>query len=162
MPQRLGPAGFESPLQPPHLAGTEPQGIRGLAIGDPARTGRLNQSRAVQLLAAQRESLHGGRTLSRGSYPRTFSRSTSTSGPADLDRPRPARLLSRNHVPPHTRRAPEDLMRTRREFLALSAGAVAATSLGPRRADPSPKRMPIVRKSSFTTALDDYLATTLL
>src|SRR2546425_11684187 len=86
----------------------------------------------------------------------------STAGPAGLDRPRPARLLSRNHVPPHTRRAPEDLMRTRREFLALSAGAVAATALGPRRANAAPKAMTIVRESSFIKAFDDYFAKTLL
>ena len=53
-------------------------------------------------------------------------------------------------------------MRTRREFLALSAGAVAATALGPRRADATPKALTIVRESSFIKAFDDYFAKTLL
>src|SRR5437773_12569722 len=53
-------------------------------------------------------------------------------------------------------------MRTRREFLALSAGAVAATALRPRRANVAPKAMTIVRESSFIKAFDDYFAKTLL
>ena len=53
-------------------------------------------------------------------------------------------------------------MRTRREFLSMSAGAVAATALGPRRAGAAPKAMTIARESSFIKAFDDYFAKTLL
>src|SRR5206468_4403616 len=77
MPQGEGPPSLEAPLESLDLADTETQRRRRLAIGDPARADRLQQSGTMQLLPAQRESLHGGMTLSRSSYPMTFSRSTS-------------------------------------------------------------------------------------
>ena len=45
-------------------------------ITDAASGGGRYQSGSRQLLATHRESLHAGMTLSRGSYPMTFSRST--------------------------------------------------------------------------------------
>jgi hypothetical protein len=79
MRQATGAVGFKAPLQPPHLAQAEPQGLSSLARGDPATTRGLYQSGTLQLLPAQREGLHGGRTFSRSSYPRTFSCSSSNS-----------------------------------------------------------------------------------
>src|SRR5206468_10439390 len=84
MPQGEGPPSLEAPLESLDLSDTETQRRRRLAIGDPARADRLQQSGTMQLLPAQRESLHGGMTLSRSSYPMTFSRSTSTPGGAFL------------------------------------------------------------------------------
>src|SRR5438093_13123459 len=85
MPQGEGPPSLEAPLESLDLADTETQRRRRLAIGDPARADRLQQSGTMQLLPAQRESLHGGMTLSRSSYPMTFSRSTSTPLLASVD-----------------------------------------------------------------------------
>jgi len=53
-------------------------------------------------------------------------------------------------------------MTSRREFLTLTAGAVAGATLGPRRAGAAPKAMTVVRESSFIKAFDDYFAKTLL
>jgi multiple sugar transport system substrate-binding protein len=53
-------------------------------------------------------------------------------------------------------------MNTRREFLTLTAGAVAGSALGARRAAAAPKAMTVVRESSFIKAFDDYFAKTLL
>src|SRR5438552_4784594 len=89
MPQGEGPPSLEAPLESLDLSDTETQRRRRLAVGDPARADRLQQSGTMQLLPAQRESLHGGMTLSRSSYPMTFSRSTSTgavTGLTDLRR----------------------------------------------------------------------------
>src|SRR5437016_2891758 len=94
MPQGEGPPSLEPPLESLDLADTETQRRRRLAIGDPARADRLQQSGTMQLLPAQRESLHGGMTLSRSSYPMTFSRSTSTTRGSVLDHARPGQLLS--------------------------------------------------------------------
>src|SRR6058998_1751885 len=52
-------------------------------------------------------------------------------------------------------------MKTRREFLTLTAGAVAGATLGPRRASAAPKAMTVVRESSFIKPFDDYFANTL-
>src|SRR5437016_13911864 len=80
MPQGEDPSSLEAPLESLDLADTETQRRRRLAIGDPARADRRQQPGTMQLLPAQRESLHGGMTLSRSSYPMTFSRSTSVVG----------------------------------------------------------------------------------
>ena len=53
-------------------------------------------------------------------------------------------------------------MPSRREFLTLTAGAVAGATLGPRRAGAAPRAMTVVRESSFIKAFDDYFAKTLL
>ncbi|PYM90344.1 MAG: hypothetical protein DME04_23365 [Candidatus Rokuibacteriota bacterium] len=53
-------------------------------------------------------------------------------------------------------------MRTRREFLTLTAGAVATTALGSRQVAAAPKALTTVRESSFIKAFDDYFAKTLL
>src|SRR6059036_3091881 len=52
-------------------------------------------------------------------------------------------------------------MKTRREFLTLTAGAVVGATLGPRRASAAPKAMTVVRESSFIKPFDDYFANTL-
>src|SRR4030095_12603407 len=77
MPQGRGTPELKAPLEPLNLPDAQTQRRRRLSVGDPARTDRLQQPRAMQLLPAQRESLHGGMTLSRSSYPMTFSCSTS-------------------------------------------------------------------------------------
>jgi multiple sugar transport system substrate-binding protein len=53
-------------------------------------------------------------------------------------------------------------MTTRREFLTVTAGAVAGAALTPRRAVAAPKAMSVVRESSFIKPFDDYFAKTLL
>jgi len=53
-------------------------------------------------------------------------------------------------------------MKTRREFLTLTASVAAGAALGPRRAAAAPKAMTVVRESSFIKAFDDYFAKTLL
>src|SRR6267143_909148 len=93
MPQGEDPPSLEAPLESLDLSDTETQRRRRLAIGDPARADRLQQPGTMQLLPAQRESLHGGMTLSRSSYPMTFSRSTSTPMSLELDRARSRSLL---------------------------------------------------------------------
>src|SRR4029077_1663672 len=55
----------------------------------------------------------------------------------------------------------EDSMKTRREFLTMTAGAVAGTTLAARRAVAAPKAMTVVRESSFIKPFDDYFAKTL-
>jgi hypothetical protein len=77
--QSRRPAGFEPPFQPPHLPEAKPQGLRELPSGNPTAAGRFHQPRPMLLFPAQREGLHGRRTFSRGSYPRTFSCSNSNS-----------------------------------------------------------------------------------
>ena len=52
-------------------------------------------------------------------------------------------------------------MNTRREFLSLTAGAVAGAAVGPRRVAAAPKSMTVVRESSFIKGFDDYFAKTL-
>ena len=52
-------------------------------------------------------------------------------------------------------------MTTRRDFLALTAGAVAGATLGAGRAGAAPKAMTVVRESSFIKPFDDYFAKTL-
>jgi multiple sugar transport system substrate-binding protein len=52
-------------------------------------------------------------------------------------------------------------MTTRRDFLALTAGAVAGATLGGGRAGAAPKAMTVVRESSFIKPFDDYFAKTL-
>src|SRR6476661_826500 len=56
---------------------------------------------------------------------------------------------------------PEAPMTTRRDFLALTAGAVAGATLGGGRAGAAPKAMTVVRESSFIKPFDDYFAKTL-
>src|SRR4030095_15730464 len=83
-------------------------------------------------------------------------------GPRGLDRSRSARLLSGNDDSPYTV-TPEDAMKTRRDFLTMTAGAVAAgATLAPWRAGAAPKAMTVVRESSFIKAFDDYFSKTLL
>jgi multiple sugar transport system substrate-binding protein len=53
-------------------------------------------------------------------------------------------------------------MTTRREFLTVTAGAVAGAALTPRQAVAAPKAMSVVRESSFIKPFDDYFAKTLL
>src|SRR5262245_32610065 len=52
-------------------------------------------------------------------------------------------------------------MTTRRDFLALTAGAVAGATLGGGRAGAAPKAMTVVRESSFIKPFDDFFAKTL-
>jgi multiple sugar transport system substrate-binding protein len=52
-------------------------------------------------------------------------------------------------------------MTTRRDFLALTAGAVAGATLVGGRAGAAPKAMTVVRESSFIKPFDDYFAKTL-
>src|SRR2546422_1005303 len=52
-------------------------------------------------------------------------------------------------------------MTTRRDFLTVTAGAVAG-ALTPRWAGAAPKAMSVVRESSFIKPFDDYFAKTLL
>src|SRR5207245_10975186 len=77
VPQRRGAAGLELALEPLELSHAQSERGRRLAIGDPSRTEGFEQPGPMQFLPAQRESLHEGMTLSRGSYPMTFSCSTS-------------------------------------------------------------------------------------
>src|SRR5262245_64427557 len=56
---------------------------------------------------------------------------------------------------------PEDTMTTRRDFLTVTAGALAGATLGVRRAAAAPKAMTVVRESSFIKPFDDYFAKTL-
>src|SRR2546428_11120455 len=51
-------------------------------------------------------------------------------------------------------------MTTRRDFLTVTAGAVAG-ALAPRWAGAAPKAMTVVRESSFIKPFDDYFAKTL-
>ena len=52
-------------------------------------------------------------------------------------------------------------MTTRRDFLTVTAGALAGATLGARRAAAAPKAMTVVRESSFIKPFDDYFAKTL-
>jgi len=52
-------------------------------------------------------------------------------------------------------------MTTRRDFLTLTAGALAGATLGTERAGAAPKAMTVVRESSFIKPFDDYFAKTL-
>jgi len=52
-------------------------------------------------------------------------------------------------------------MTTRRDFLTVTAGAVAGAALGVGRAGAAPKAMTVVRESSFIKPFDDYFANTL-
>src|SRR5437899_11969330 len=81
------PARLEAALQALKLPDAQPQTVSFLPIGDASCEGGLEQAGAEQLLPAHREGLHGGMTLprreppmtlSRGSYPMTFSCSSST------------------------------------------------------------------------------------
>ena len=60
-------AALPAPLQSSHVADAHPEGDGHLPVRHPARAGRLEQPRTMQFLSAQREGLHGRRTLSRGS-----------------------------------------------------------------------------------------------
>jgi hypothetical protein len=93
MPQGEGPASLEAPLESLDLSDTETQRRRRLAIGDPARADRRQQPGTMHFFPAQRESLHGGMTLSRSSYPMTFSRSTSNARSSRLTTPAAATKL---------------------------------------------------------------------
>src|SRR5437867_5027232 len=84
VPQRRGAAGLEPALEPLELSHAQSERGRRLAIGDPSRTEGFEQPGPMQFLPAQRESLHEGMTLSRGSYPMTFSCSTSREAARDL------------------------------------------------------------------------------
>jgi hypothetical protein len=76
--QGRGPAHAKALLQPLKLAWGEMQRGGPLPIANPTGQGRLHQPGAGQLLAAHRESLHRGTTVSRSSYPTTFLCSSST------------------------------------------------------------------------------------
>src|SRR4029077_18452413 len=52
-------------------------------------------------------------------------------------------------------------MKTRRDFLTVTAGALAGATLAARRAAAAPKAMTVVRESSFIKPFDDYFAKTL-
>jgi multiple sugar transport system substrate-binding protein len=52
-------------------------------------------------------------------------------------------------------------MTTRRDFLTITAGALAGATLGTERAGAAPKAMTVVRESSFIKPFDDYFAKTL-
>jgi multiple sugar transport system substrate-binding protein len=52
-------------------------------------------------------------------------------------------------------------MTTRRDFLTITAGALAGATLGTDRAGAAPKAMTVVRESSFIKPFDDYFAKTL-
>ena len=52
-------------------------------------------------------------------------------------------------------------MTTRRDFLTVTAGAVAGAALGVGRAGAAPKAMTVVRESSFIKPFDDFFANTL-
>src|SRR5215475_2838749 len=52
-------------------------------------------------------------------------------------------------------------MTTRRNFLALTSGALAGAALTSRRATAAPKAMTVVRERSFIKPFDDYFANTL-
>src|SRR5437762_1057185 len=84
VPQRRGAAGLELALEPLELSHAQSERGRRLAIGDPSRTEGFEQPGPMQFLPAQRESLHEGMTLSRSSYPMTFSCSSSTGRRAAL------------------------------------------------------------------------------
>jgi hypothetical protein len=64
-----------------------------LAIRNTARQGGLDQSSTGQLLPAHRESLHRATTLSRSSYPTTFSCSSSTGSLRQLTNDQPTSSL---------------------------------------------------------------------
>src|SRR5438552_6049238 len=49
-------------------------------------------------------------------------------------------------------------MNTRRDFLTVTAGALAGATLASRRAAAAPKAMTVVRESSFIKPFDDYFA----
>src|SRR5262249_59134740 len=67
----------------------------------------------------------------------------------------------RQSVPAYPAGTRRNLMTTRRDFLTLTAGAVAGASLGTGRAAAAPKAMTVVRESSFIKPFDDYFAKTL-
>ena len=52
-------------------------------------------------------------------------------------------------------------MTTRRDFLTVTAGALAGATLGARRAAAAPKAMTVARESSFIKPFDDFFANTL-
>ena len=52
-------------------------------------------------------------------------------------------------------------MTTRRDFLTITAGALAGATLTPRHVTAAPKAMTVVRESSFIKPFDDYFANTL-
>src|SRR3989442_1162274 len=81
------PARLEAALQALKLPDAQPQTLGSLPIGDASCESGLDQAGPEQLLPAHREGLHGGMTLprrelpttlSRSSYPMTFSCSSST------------------------------------------------------------------------------------
>ena len=78
MEERGGAAGFEAAFEPADLPDAQPQRAGGLRVGEPTTTHGTDQPRSVYFLPRQREGLHLGRTLSRCSYPRTLSCSSST------------------------------------------------------------------------------------
>ena len=80
--QGRGPAFAKAAPEALELPDGELQRLGALAVGDPTGEGRLDQPSPGQLLLAHRESLHRGMTLSRSSYPMTFSCSTSIVRPA--------------------------------------------------------------------------------
>src|SRR2546426_9730488 len=76
--QRRGAASLVAPLEALELPNGQMQGRGAFAIGDAPGQRGFDQAGPGQFLPAHRESLHRGMTLSRSSYPMTFSRSTST------------------------------------------------------------------------------------
>src|SRR5262249_17364109 len=69
--------------------------------------------------------------------------------------------MSPNHVRWPILRTPEVPMTTRRDFLTVTAGAVAGAALGVGQAGAVPKAMTVVRESSFIKPFDDFFANTL-
>ena len=76
MAQRWRPAALEAALEALELPDGQMQGRGALAIRNAPRERGFDQAGPGQLLPAHRESLHEDMTLSRSSYPMTFSRST--------------------------------------------------------------------------------------
>jgi hypothetical protein len=78
--QRRRPAGLDAPLEVLELPNAQMQRGGAVAVGDAPGQRGFDQASPGQFLAAHRESLHEGMTLSRSSYPMTFSCSTGTGG----------------------------------------------------------------------------------
>src|SRR5947208_432794 len=77
MAQRWRPAALEAALEALEVPDGQMQGGGALAIRNAPRERGLDQAGPGQFLPAHRESLHEGMTLSRSSYPMTFSCSSS-------------------------------------------------------------------------------------